>query len=1030
MKKRNRILSFLLVLAMVFSCVVSKPLVKVSAAEANYTTKGTTTQIYLSAFAQNTDDWAWMSMGDTASLVYQDVTNFNAIDATSAFAKANGTANFGLQVVDGNLAAGEKSTLKFHIGTVTIKATGYNDVVVNLNKDYSEAYAAEKVSWGITGNNTSILLNDYLPTDAAAKATYLQKITSVKADVTLSEYQFVKPASTGSTSESVYSSGDATKIYASAFAQNTDDWAWMSMGDTAVLTYQTATNVNAINAGTAFASANGTANFGIQIVDGNLAAAEKMTWGLTGNNTQILLNSYLPTDATAKAAYLQKITSVTADVTVTDYQSIKPATATGEVLYTTPGVETKISASAFAQNTDDWAWMSVGDGVSLQYQTDTTLNAISAAGTLAKANATANFGINIVDGNLAAGDANTLKFHVGTVTIKATGYDDLVINLNKDYSEAFAAEKASWGLTGNTKQILLNSYLPTDATAKVNYLQKVTSVTADVKVTDYTFIKYVPPAPEFPADYTHPTEMRGLSAMDLVKDMKIGWNLGNTLESVGGETGWGNPVTTKKMFDTLKAAGFNTVPYSVRWDENYIDANYTIDPAYMARVETVVNYALANDMYAIVNIHHNKFQGQFDEAHKAAIINEGTIVWTQIANHFKDYSDKLIFDTINEPRHEEDWVGTSEYFNVLNEYNAKIVPVIRATGENNAKRLIMVPTYCASSDYPKVAGMVVPNDPNVAVSIHAYIPYNLALNIAPGTPTTFGDADAAFIDKTFRMLNNTFVKKGIPVIIGEFAITDKDNLQDRINFTKFYVSTATAYGMPCLWWDNNNFGSTGERLGLLNRKNLTFPYPELVQAMKDGFNNPRDLSTVDPNVLFSGTASCTGWSTALSLSYGLDFVDTEFTNDFTIAVDYTSENVPQLVLYGNLTGTGWVMVKPSTIKTSATTKTAYFTINDMVSAYKKALANYDSYGKVLPGIQGILVGDTGADLTVTKVYKNAQPVNLLGDVDGNDVVNSLDFELLKKYVLNNDTMINKASADLNKDGKINIIDLAFLKKAI
>jgi aryl-phospho-beta-D-glucosidase BglC (GH1 family) len=650
--------------------------------------------------------------------------------------------------------------------------------------------------------------------------------------------------------------------------------------------------------------------------------------------------------------------------------SMKVHAAT-ESINTTKGEPTKIYASAFVQNTDDWNWMSIGDNSNLVYQDVTNFKANNTNNVFAKSNSTANFGINIVDGNLAEGDSNILKFHIGTVTVKADGYDDLIINLNKDYSESLLGLKASWGLTGNGKQILLNDYLQKDATARTNYLHKITGITADITLSEYKYIKAVPQEPEFPADYKHPTTMRGLSAMDLVKDMKVGWNLGNTLEAAGGETGWGNPKTTKKMIDEIKKAGFSTVRIPVRWDENYTDANYTIDPAYMARVETVVNYVLANDMYAIINIHHNKIQGEMDEANKASVINEGSIVWTQIGERFKDYSDKLIFDTINEPRHEEDWVGTEEYYNVVNKYNAKILSAMRATGGNNEKRLVIMPTYCAAADYSKISAMVVPKDDNVAVSIHAYLPYDFALNAAAGSQATFGDADKVYLDKVFRLINKTFVEKGIPVVMDEFAATDKNNLEDRINFTKYYTQLAGTYGIPCCWWDNGNSGisSINNTMTLFNRKTLTFIYPEIIKALFDGWSNPKDVSKYDENMLFNGTATSSNWGQALSFYYGLDFVDADFSNKLAIAVEYTSEKAPQLVLSGNLTGVNWVTVTPAITKSDGTTNIAYFTLNDMVSAYKKALSSYDSYGRILPGLQTISVGDQGANLTVRKVYK-------------------------------------------------------------
>ncbi|URZ07868.1 cellulase family glycosylhydrolase [Clostridium felsineum] len=1175
MRKKNRVTSLFVILAMLFTCAISNVATKVNAdTQSIYTTKGETTKIYASAFAQNTDDWAWMDFGDTASLVYQDVTNLKNTNTSNAFAKANSTANFGINISDGNLNAGDSSTLKFHVGTVTIKATGYDDLVINLNKDYSENYTAKKETWGVSGNATQVLLNDYLPKDTAAKASYLQKITDVTADVTLSDYTYTKAqAPTPTTGQAIYTTkGEQTKIYAAAFAQNTtDDWAWMSFGDTATLVYQDVTNLNANDTtAAAFSKANSSANFGINISDGNLNegdsstlkfhigtvtikatgyddlvinlnkdysenyTAKKVSWGITGNTTQVLLNDYLPKDATAKTSYLQKISSVKADVTLSDYTYTKaqaPTPTTGQTIYTTKGEQTKIYAAAFAQNTtDDWTWMNFGDTATLTYQDVTNLDGEDATATaFSKANSSANFGINISDGNLGEGDTSTLKFHIGTVTVKATGYDDVVINLNKDYSESYTGKKASWGITGNTTQVLLNDYLPKDATAKTSYLQKITSVKADVTLSDYTYAKAPAPTPEFPDDYHYPTTMRGLPAMDLVKDMKVGWDLGNSLESTGGETGWGNPVTTKKMIDEIKKAGFNTVRIPVRWDEHYTDSNYTIDPAYISRVETVINYALANDMYAIVNIHHNKIQGEMNDANKDSVITEGSTIWKQIGTHFKDYGDKLIFETINEPRTGDDWSGNSSYYNVVNEYNAKILSVIRATGGNNDKRLVMMPTYCASSDYPKVAAMVVPKDPNVAVSIHAYIPYNFAMNTdsTKGGYSTFGDADKAFIDKTFRLLYKTFLQKGIPVVVGEFGATNKNNVQDLTNFAKYYVQTAAGYGIPCCWWDNNNFATSGsDIMGIFDRSTLKFVYPQIVNAMLDGWNNPKDISNYDENSLFNGTATSSNWGQAVSFGYGLDFTDSDFTNKLTIAVEYTSDKVPQLILSGNLAGTNWVTLNPTMTKSNGSTNIAYYTLSDMVSAYKKALANYDSYGQVLPGLQTIYIGDEGTNLTVSKVYKiyvqkleqevsnatineanlyfdssskavenlsvtlpkdlqqivdnrlststisyttsdesvakvssdgkitaagvgkttvittvkvgdstktfttNVEVKNygstLLGDIDGNGVVDSQDIALFRSYFKGDSVTINKANADVNADGKIDGRDLMLL----
>lgn len=639
--------------------------------------------------------------------------------------------------------------------------------------------------------------------------------------------------------------------------------------------------------------------------------------------------------------------------------------------YTEEGQVTQIVTQAYAQNTtNDWTWMSMENASNLLYKTETVLNAGNSADVFAVANDSANFGIQVSDTKLNNGDAARLKFHVGTVTVKAEGYDDLIIELNKDYNESYLTEAVSWGLTGNNTQIVLTDYLPTDKAEKVAYLQSITNVIADITLTDYEFTAAVVEGPEFDEDYTYPTTMRDITPMELVRDMKVGWNLGNTLESQGGETNWGNPVTKKKMIDTLKAAGFNTLRIPVRWDEHYIDDNYTIDPEYMSRVETVVNYALANDMYAIVNIHHNGLQSKVNEESKDQVKNELDAIWTQVATNFKDYGDQLVFETINEPRNGEDWVGNDTLYRITNEYNEVALSAIRQTGGNNETRLVMIPTYTAGAEYSKLLGLNLPEDDHIAVSIHAYAPYNFALNIAPGSQSTFGEADKAYIDKLFKLLNKTFVEKGIPVVVGEFGAVDKDNLEDRVEYTYYYAQAAGLYEIPCCWWDNGSFTyGAGEALGIFNRRTLTFVYPEILNALMEGWFSEKEVTDQDPDVMFEGNGTSSSWGQAVSLTPGLDFVYDDFKEGYVVAVEYQSENAPELILAGNTTGVYWVKVNPAKTYSYENTNIAYFTLTDMVNAYKNALADYDSYGSTFPTLSTIFIGDTGADLTVTKVYK-------------------------------------------------------------
>ena len=155
------------------------------------------------------------------------------------------------------------------------------------------------------------------------------------------------------------------------------------------------------------------------------------------------------------------------------------------------------------------------------------------------------------------------------------------------------------------------------------------------------------------------TQMR--DAWTITKDMKAGWNLGNSLESENDETGWGNPRITKCMIDAVHDMGFSTLRVPVRWDDHYIDSNYTIDTNYLERVKEVVNYGINNDMYVILNVHHNDLQTKTSTEYwqQEQVKNELRTIWTQIANYFKDYGDKLVFEVNNEPRAGEDWGGNS-----------------------------------------------------------------------------------------------------------------------------------------------------------------------------------------------------------------------------------------------------------------------------------------------------------------------------------------------------------------------------------
>lgn len=334
--------------------------------------------------------------------------------------------------------------------------------------------------------------------------------------------------------------------------------------------------------------------------------------------------------------------------------------------------------------------------------------------------------------------------------------------------------------------------------------------------------------------------------LQAVSKMKIGWNLGNTLDTFDGEgldteIAWGNPKTTEKMILDIKEAGFDTIRIPVTWSK-HIDGDNNIDKDWLARVKEVVDYAYGNGMFVVLNSHHDNElykigeSAQSEEVKKESIETMKTL-WTQIAAEFKDYDEKLLFETLNEPRavgSELEWMGgTSEEREVVYELNREIVSAIRASGGNNEKRFILVPSYAATSDISILKEMELPEDGRIIVSIHAYAPYDFAMNIDGGTD--FTQDDKKELDKLFKNIDKLFLKKGIPVIIGEFGVTNKGNIEDRCEWAGYYTALAESYNIPCMVWDNGYNEVGAENYGLYDRQNGVWFSQELTDAYTRGF---------------------------------------------------------------------------------------------------------------------------------------------------------------------------------------------------
>ena len=335
-------------------------------------------------------------------------------------------------------------------------------------------------------------------------------------------------------------------------------------------------------------------------------------------------------------------------------------------------------------------------------------------------------------------------------------------------------------------------------------------------------------------DITEEPETVIPTAAEIVSQMRVGWNLGNTLDALGGgdvgsETAWGNPVTTKEMIDRVKEAGFNVLRVPVTWG-THVDADFNIDTAWLDRVQEVVDYGIDNDMFVILNTHHEEWYMP-DNAHAEEDIKHLEKLWTQIAERFKDYDEKLLFEGVNEPRLRntgDEWTGSAEAREVVNRYAETFVRAVRATGGNNAERSLLITPYSASSMSENLRALRVPeNAGNIIVSVHAYLPYNFALN-TQGTSVYENDGSINYLMNDIKTI---FLDNNIPVVITEFGAMNKNNTDDRLRCVEDFLTAAKAINVPCLWWDNNYKEGEGETFGLLDRNGNGWFFPELVDKI-------------------------------------------------------------------------------------------------------------------------------------------------------------------------------------------------------
>lgn len=369
---------------------------------------------------------------------------------------------------------------------------------------------------------------------------------------------------------------------------------------------------------------------------------------------------------------------------------------------------------------------------------------------------------------------------------------------------------------------------------------------------------------------------------DITKDyaarLGIGWNLGNHFDAynngVSGETAWGNPKATQATMNKVKAAGFSTVRIPVTW-LGHIGAapDYKIDEKWLNRVAEVVGYAEAAGLNAIVNMHHDGADSKNwldiktaakDPAVHQQILDQVSAMWRQIADKFKDKGDFLIFEAFNEI-HDGGW-GWGEnrndggkQYQCLNEWNQAFVDAVRASGGENANRILGIPAYCTNVDIA-VQTFKMPEDVvegRLIMAVHCYDPYDYTL---PATKSEWGHTadeskkvsgdNEADLKRVFEKIYNNFIKKGIPVYMGEFGCVNRATEREQAfqqYYLKYYAKLAKTYFVPSIIWDNGAKGAGNEKHAFIDHGTGEYCSPEAkaaIEALVDSYKNTLSLEDI------------------------------------------------------------------------------------------------------------------------------------------------------------------------------------------
>lgn len=351
-----------------------------------------------------------------------------------------------------------------------------------------------------------------------------------------------------------------------------------------------------------------------------------------------------------------------------------------------------------------------------------------------------------------------------------------------------------------------------------------------------------------------------LDAMQMANRITLGWNIGNTMEAIGGETAWGNPLIDAGLIQLVKQSGFDAIRLPVSWNQYANQTTAEIDSSWLNRVKEVVQICLDNDMPVLVNIHWDGgwLENNVTPEMQTQVIAKQRAFWHQIATHLRDFDGRLMFASANEPD-----VETAEEMTVLQRFHQTFVDSVRQTGGRNAYRILVVQGPKTDIDLTHNLMNRMPTDVlpgRMMAEVHFYTPYQFALMtedagwgnqfyfwgadfhsaLDPSHNPTWGEEST--VDELFLRMKVQFVNQGIPVILGEYSAMRRDDTvmgsdlelhrASRDHWHTYVTQKALENGLLPFYWDAGGLNNNSS--GIFDRRNYSLFDTRTMDALLEG----------------------------------------------------------------------------------------------------------------------------------------------------------------------------------------------------